>query len=111
VDKSVADPVQPNTLYAENGDLFVSRDGGQTWTPLPRAVQDPAQNCSTTGFAVSPSRWRLARARGLPAGIHRTIPFHGRRNHVEPRSPTRENIQRRSAIQSGERQLRLLCRY
>ena len=55
VDKSVADPVQPNTLYAENGDLFVSRDGGQTWTPLPRAVQDPAQNCSTTGFAVSPS--------------------------------------------------------
>ena len=55
VDKLVADPVQPNTLYAENGDLFVSRDGGQTWNALPPVIESTPQDCVTVNFAVSPS--------------------------------------------------------
>lgn len=56
VDELVADPVRPNTLYAENGDLFVSSDGGQSWTSPPPVVGDATQlGCLTAGFAVSPS--------------------------------------------------------
>ena len=55
VDSLVADPILPNTLYAENGDLYVSTDGGQSWSMLPPVAQDPSAPCMTTGFAASPS--------------------------------------------------------
>ena len=74
-DKLVADPVQPNTLYVENGDLFVSSDGGQTWNSLPPVAQDAAQDCSTIAFAVSPSggAWlALADCPSGPSGLYRS---------------------------------------
>jgi len=55
VDTLVADPILPNTLYAENGALYQSSDGGQTWNALPPVVQDSAQDCQTLAFAVSPA--------------------------------------------------------
>jgi uncharacterized protein (TIGR03437 family) len=55
VDALVADPVLPNTLYVENGDLLRSTDGGQTWQQLPAVAEDSAQDCATYAFAVSPT--------------------------------------------------------
>jgi uncharacterized protein (TIGR03437 family) len=55
VDTLVADPIRPNTLYAENGDLFQSTDGGQTWNTLAAVVQDAEQDCQSFAFAVSPA--------------------------------------------------------
>jgi uncharacterized protein (TIGR03437 family) len=67
-DKLVADPVQPDTLYVENGDLFVSSDGGQTWNSLPPVAQDAAQDCRTIGFAVSPSGGAWLALEDCPSG-------------------------------------------
>jgi uncharacterized protein (TIGR03437 family) len=67
VDTLVADPIQPNTLYAENGDLFASTDGGETWNALAPVVEDSAEDCQSIAFAVSPSGGAWLALEGCPS--------------------------------------------